>query len=452
MLIQKGFKKIKKIIEISLVVGLVVYIAFSIYNGMGYKTVIPLERVCLATSKEGKIRTMEWSRDKKQVAFVKSREEKQETVNSLWIVDRNGRNERKLIEMDERQWGGWGHTFHWATDNKKIAFLVATGHTIETPEKRYSTQIIKTIDIDTGKIEELIPEDELGEFSWSPDGKKFIYWKGYEIWISSPDGKNRRKLVATLIKTKECEIICAGNYPYIPFIWSSDSKRFLMLLDYQEMGYIYQVDIAKGLFENLSHSIKCKIFESLPQWVGDKKHILFSTVIEIEKDIIEVAEDNTMREYTKLTPKYTIWMFNNKTKSVEKLTEGEKFSCSPDGKNIVYWKEKWEKEVGEVSTAISTNTISCPLMPDLSFTAEEFAEFPDMKTLHPPTLILEENVLPALTRKGNWYIMNINSRQIQKLPITINVDSDVMWLSKDTISYIGSLNGKSHIFLQNIKY
>jgi Tol biopolymer transport system component len=481
MLIQKYFHSIKKMIEI----GLIVIIATILIISALYlcKDNVPkvstFETIQLTKfTKNGCIERMEWSRDKKHVAFVKSKKNGQGTINSLWIVNKNGGNERKIMEMDEKLWGGWGHTFHWSPCNRKIGFLVNSGGTIDTPE------LIKTIDVKTGKIEDLIPaEDGLGEFSWSPDGKKFVYWKGHEIWISSTDGKDRRKLVTTLRRAKEWvsthlgggenEIIGFEDAYNQPFVWSPDSTKFLLELRTFETSYVFQVDVLKGTFESLPyHPPKYPDIDRFsPQWSPNNKEILFVTC-EKFYDVEDATKD---------TMNYAIWIFDVKTKSEKRLANntGSSFSCSPDGKKIIYWKRKWEEKKG-ASIAINTDTVSHPPIPPPFLPLEEKelrVMFPNISkkeikereknsrefvkiikknqlNLSPPILKPILNEPPTFRQKGNGYIMDIISRQIQKLPITVdaNIESNnIIWVSEDTISYMKTLNETIHIFLTKSK-
>lgn len=398
----------------------------------GSEMFVSLETIQLTESEEGQIKGMEWSSDKKQVAFVKTKEEGGRRINSLWVINRDGSNERKLIEMPEAQWGGWGHTFHWAPDNKRIGFLVNSEVTIDLPERIYSPNSIKTIDVKTGKIEELISaEDDLGEFSWSPDGKKFVYWKGAEIWISSPDGKDRRKLVSTLRKREEWvsthlgegenEII--GFEDDSPFIWSPDSTKFLLGLRASETSYIFQVDILKSAFESLPDFPQYSdIDKFLPQWSPNNKDIFF------------VSHD-----YTEVDDEYAIWMFDIKTKSKKRLTKtSSPFSCSPDGKKIAFWREEMEKTEGKKTEGTEkTEEIEVPLPvipPEIS--DSEFIKFIEKELKKNPPIFEIVPIEELPQSKYYMYIMDIGSRQAQKLPIEGYFESDLVWISEDTISYI----------------
>ncbi len=126
-----------------------------------------------------------WSPDGKRVAFhIWHRPEETRFIEEIYVVDADGKNEKKLTQ---------GSDLTWSPDGKRILFVGRGNGGID----------VCVCDAD-GKNEvnltntpEVMEEDPL----WSPDGKRIVYRVSGEpdqLEIIDVNGKNRRRLASTV--------------------------------------------------------------------------------------------------------------------------------------------------------------------------------------------------------------------------------------------------------------
>jgi eukaryotic-like serine/threonine-protein kinase len=100
--------------------------------------------------------------------------------------------------------------------------------------------------------------------AWSPDGKKFAYARGYEIFVAAADGSESRKLVAT-----------DGRPGYLR--WSPDGTRLRLTLNDQKTGYyaLWEVSADGTNLHALLPGWSNPPRECCGNWTPDGKYFVF---------------------------------------------------------------------------------------------------------------------------------------------------------------------------------
>jgi len=109
-------------------------------------------------------------------------------VKDIWIMDANGKNEKKLAE--------WGWNTSWSPDSKEVAFDKQVWEQKDGSWQLKSDYEIYMINVD-GSNERILIGDKTIAPKWSPDGKKIVYTSilnGQSLWIMDADGKNQKML------------------------------------------------------------------------------------------------------------------------------------------------------------------------------------------------------------------------------------------------------------------
>ena len=223
-----------------------------------------------------------WSPDGKTLAFLSTREEKQQ----IWLIQLAGGEARQLTDIEDGTAGG----IDWSPDGKTIAFLTARELTEDEEkakeEKRDEIVVDETmrlnqlavVQLDTGDVERLTDgKSDVVNPSWSPDGRKiafvtrpskdvddYFYSKIYVI--DSGAGNPKRLTDSDALRessprwSPNGELIAFSGHPGYD-LWADPSD-------------VYVVPAEGGTATNLTSELDRA--ESVVSWSGDSRKILFS--------------------------------------------------------------------------------------------------------------------------------------------------------------------------------
>src|SRR6266404_8795499 len=120
-----------------------------------------------------------WSPDSKTLAVFSSAGEKEQ--RQLWMVNADGSGPKKITNLN-----GYAARPHWSHDGKQIAFLYIQGAggggplmaapaTTGVIDTAIHNQRIAVLDVDTGALRQLSPENlHIYDYDWSPNDKMFV--------------------------------------------------------------------------------------------------------------------------------------------------------------------------------------------------------------------------------------------------------------------------------------
>src|SRR6266480_53967 len=120
-----------------------------------------------------------WSPDSKTLAVFSSPGEKEQ--RQLWMVNADGSGPKKITNLN-----GYAARPRWSHDGKQIAFLYIQGAggggplmaapaTTGVIDTAIHNQRIAVVDVDTGALRQLSPENlHIYDYDWSPDDKMFV--------------------------------------------------------------------------------------------------------------------------------------------------------------------------------------------------------------------------------------------------------------------------------------
>jgi polyisoprenoid-binding protein YceI len=183
-----------------------------------------------------------WSRDARQIAFVRFPNERPPDV---WLMGADGAGQRTLTRDAELQ------SPAWSPDQTSLVAVVAAQ---ENPS-------LKLIVVSTGEVRDLF-DDPGAESSpqWSPDGRSIAFTllrKGAtneDIFTISPDGSGLRQLTSD------------PAYDYQPR-WSPDGKRIAFI----RAGAVWIMDTDGRNAERLTPALRA----DSPTWSPDGKRLAF---------------------------------------------------------------------------------------------------------------------------------------------------------------------------------
>jgi Tol biopolymer transport system component len=112
-----------------------------------------------------------WSPDGSKIAFIKIPDTATPfTVGSLWVMDVDGSNPRKLADAD----AGHGFAEAWSPDGKRIAFVMRANPGEANADQNAAAlqSNISVVEVDSGVVTALthFPSARVEAPTWSPDG------------------------------------------------------------------------------------------------------------------------------------------------------------------------------------------------------------------------------------------------------------------------------------------
>jgi Tol biopolymer transport system component len=118
------------------------------------------------TASPGDDRSPSWSPDRAQIAFVSSRGAETDTTHSLYIMDSDGANARRITREPDQDVSAVA----WSPDGTRLAY------------RNGGVDDIGTIEIiEGGSRRQLARGDISYSLAWSPDGTQIVYgcWRGH---------------------------------------------------------------------------------------------------------------------------------------------------------------------------------------------------------------------------------------------------------------------------------
>ncbi len=182
--------------------------------------------------------------------------------HDLWTVDRNGENQRLLVDCEQDQCAEPA----WSMDRKTIAY---TRETFQTSTNGYRPAQIWTVDVESGETSQLYQSDiAFGHApSFSPDGKKFASYDTTQNGIRILD-----------LETSQESIVPR----FLPGVgdWSQDGKKMLftdvIAAENEPFVQVYIVDLnSNEVVPAFGKEITDTDF-SQPRWMPDEEWIAAS--------------------------------------------------------------------------------------------------------------------------------------------------------------------------------
>ncbi len=190
----------------------------------------------------------ELSPDGKKIAFVLRGE--------VWLIPaEDGGQARRLTETEGEHW-----SLEWAPDSERLSYTRRSADNLD---------VIVNVIPEGREYALAATEKEEGGARWAPDGKSIVYCvDDKELWITDPEGKERRKLVEGGFR----RLTKRGGER---FNFSPDS-RWLAYRDSDEKfrSFLYIVPAAGGEKVRVTDFPSC----ALPRWSSDGKLLYFLAV------------------------------------------------------------------------------------------------------------------------------------------------------------------------------
>jgi dipeptidyl aminopeptidase/acylaminoacyl peptidase len=191
------------------------------------------------------------SPDWHQVAYVSKKQ--------IWTVPLEGGRPVQLTKAE-----GKYSELSWSPDSTRLAFIL----------ERNDQDDIGVVAATGGPVTMIAatPHDEDSAI-WSPNSDRLAFirrpddWKGYEIWVSAPDGTAQRSIVREMYDKGVEEFKFEGNAS-----WSPDGKRLVYLSNRTGYNHVWTISADGGEPSELT---KGAFVDYDPQWAPDGQRILF---------------------------------------------------------------------------------------------------------------------------------------------------------------------------------
>jgi hypothetical protein len=137
-----------------------------------------------------------WSPDAKQITFARidlSQNQQSSEYSEIWAVNRDGTNVRQLTHLP-----CLSSDPSWSPDGKKIVFWSSTDHC--SPGPGFGNYELYTINVDGSGLKRLGTTPNSGAPAWSPDGKTIAFscdgysGVGVEVCVMNADGTNAHRI------------------------------------------------------------------------------------------------------------------------------------------------------------------------------------------------------------------------------------------------------------------
>ena len=260
------------------------------------------------------------SPDGKWIAFIGPMEDH----SSLWIMDTQGKNKRRLVDVQCWQRPAW------APGSEGLAFT----------SRQWD---IWVVNLDgTGLAQLTSGPGAKCRPQWSPDAGLIAYEQNAKLWCMKADGTDK-KLLSVLVSEPGFSPIGTADDHH--FNWSPDGQNIIYayrpipsdgkraIRDGQIHPYqIWAVDLDTSHKSCLTpDDMSC----GLPSYLPDGRHILFAHTY---KWVVAAAVTVPAPSY----PNRNIWMLDLATNTLKQLTEGitiREFAVSPDGRKVAFADE-----------------------------------------------------------------------------------------------------------------
>ncbi|HTK29266.1 MAG TPA: S9 family peptidase, partial [Vicinamibacterales bacterium] len=191
------------------------------------------------------------SPDWSQMAYVSKQQ--------IWTVPLGGGRPRQLTNEAAKY-----SRLNWSPDSTRIAFVV----------ERNDQDDIGIVPADGGAVTSIAatPRDEDSPI-WSPSSdrlaflRRFDNWQGYEMWVTSPDGKQQHQVVRETYDKGVEEFDFAGNRH-----WSPDGRLFVYLSNRTGFNHVWIVSADGGEPKELTTG---SFVDYSPSWSPAGDRIVF---------------------------------------------------------------------------------------------------------------------------------------------------------------------------------
>lgn len=222
-----------------------------------YSAPIERERIYQLTDAKERSVWPRWSRDAKQLAFLRDRGGNERF--DIWLVDRDGETERNLTNEPDVM----HREIAWSPDGGRIAYAANAGgksfavHVLDvaTGEKRALTD---------GEFDDALPR-------WSPDGRRLLYWSrrdpvrtNSDLYVISADGGTPTKL-----ETRDAD----GES--LDGDWSADGSRIAFTTNVRRRYEIAVATLDGDKVTRVEALTKSIFDETSPAWRPDGRAVLY---------------------------------------------------------------------------------------------------------------------------------------------------------------------------------
>jgi Tol biopolymer transport system component len=132
-----------------------------------------------------------WSPDGSRIGFL---EEFSDGVYAIWVVNADGRGQRRLADVGICGGGGctWGLT--WSPDGSRLAFLSESTRSATRPTREIGLHVVRADGSGRRQIVS-VGSSHYGRFvSWSPDGSRIAFARDGELFIVAADGGDEQRV------------------------------------------------------------------------------------------------------------------------------------------------------------------------------------------------------------------------------------------------------------------